>query len=195
MSWVELAAPSSLAINIDELKNHLRVTSNDEDSLIEMYAKAATQLFEIKTSRRLISRSVRLDLAGFPAEGDPAGIGLPFSPVSAITHIKYYDTSDELQTWNSSQYVVDLTSHFPKIVTAPHCVFPSTQFERPNAVQVTFVTGYGSTFSSVPEGIQLAVFFLAAHCYTMRTPIVNGTLSEVPKTLQYAIDAYKLWRA
>jgi uncharacterized phiE125 gp8 family phage protein len=195
MSWIELEAPTAAPVDLEELKGHLRVTTNNEDATIELYAKAAGQLFEIKTNRRLISRSFRLDLPAFPASADPCGIELPFAPAEEITHIKYFDTAGVLQTWDDEEYIMDLTSHFPRVTVAPNYLFPSTQTGRPNAVQVTFVAGYGDTYEDIPEGIRLGVFFLAAHAYTTRTPVVNGTMTDVPKTLQYVIDAYKLWRA
>lgn len=196
MGWVELAAPATPAVDLTELKNHLRVTSADEDSLVDLYAYAATQLFEIKTRQRLINRSFRLDLPGFPSSIDPCGIELPLTPVSAITHVKYYDTAGVLRTWTSSEYILDVTSHLPRVVVAPTYVYPSTQAEnRPNAVQVTFVAGYGTAVSSVPQGMRMGVFYLAAHAYTHRVPVANGTLTDIPKTLQYVIDAYKIWSA
>lgn len=195
MGWVELASPASAPVDLDLLKDHLRVTSSDEDALVEVYAKAAGQLFEAKTNRRLISRSFRLDLESFPSQADPCGIELPFAPVSSVTHVRYYDTAGVLQTWSSSEYLLDATSHFPRVRVAPNYVYPAVQSERANAVQVTFVAGYGEDYEDVPEGIRLGVFFLAAHAYTTRVPVANGTMTDVPKTLQYVIDAYKLWGA
>ncbi len=195
MGWVELTAPGSAAVDVDDLKDHLRVTSSDEDTLIDFYARAATHLFEIKTRRRLISRTFRLDLPEFPREGDPVGIELPFAPISAVSAIQYVDTAGTTRTWDPSEYILDLTAHLPRITAAPNESYPSTLFDRPDAVRVSFTAGYGATHASVPEGIRWAVLLLAAHCYTTRTPVVNGTVSDVPMTLQYAIDAYKIWSA
>lgn len=195
MSWVELTPPASAAVDLDDLKDHLRLTSSDEDTLIDLYARAASHLFEIKTRRRLIERTFRLDLPAFPREGDPVGIDLPVAPVSAVFAVQYYDTAGSLQTWSSSEYLVDLTSHLPRVVTAPNYFFPVTQSDRPNAVQVSFTAGYGTTPSDVPEGIRWGVLFLAAHAFANRSPVVNGTMTDVPRTLQYVIDAYKIWSA
>jgi uncharacterized phiE125 gp8 family phage protein len=192
MPWIETAAPSALAINLSDLKAHLRLTTQDEDGLLAVYAKAATQLFETNTRRALIFRTVRLELDDFPAD---RSIRLPVAPVSAVSSVQYYDTAGVLTTWGDSNYIVDMTSLLARVVLAPNISYPDTQSERPNAVQVNFSAGYGATYTAVPEGIQWAVMLLAAHMFAYRMPVAGGTLADVPKTLQYAIDAYKVWEA
>lgn len=192
MALIELTSPASSAVDLDELKMYLRVTTPDEDSLVEFYARAASQIFEIKTRRRLVGRSCRLDLPGFPADG----IEIPVAPVQADgLSIQYFDSSGTLTTWDPEGFILDQTSHLPRITTAPGSSFPSAQSGRPNAVQISFTAGYGSSPADVPEGIRWGVFYLAAHAFVHRTPVVNGTVAEVPRTLQYVIDAYRIWSA
>jgi len=188
MPWTELAAPSALAVNLEDLKGNLRLTSNDEDGLLTFYAHAVTDHFERVTSQRLISRSFRVDEPDFPAWG--GGIELPIGPASAITHIKYYDTGGTLTTWDASNYVLDTSSHFPRVLLAPDKTFPTVQSGRHDGVQVTFTAGYGATYASVPKGIQWAVIVLASHCFTNRLPP-----EKVPEGLQAVIAPYKLRRA
>jgi uncharacterized phiE125 gp8 family phage protein len=193
MPWTETAAPSALAINLEDLKSHLRVTSNDEDGLLSIYAKAAAQLFETNTRRRLISRTFRWEQPDFPT--DCHGIELPFAPVSAVSSVQYYDTAGTLTTWGASNYYLDTVSLPPRVTLRPNKTYPTVQHDRPNGVQVNFTAGYGANYQSVPEGIQWAVMLLAGHMWTTRAPVASTTMSDVPKTLGYAIDAYKIWGA
>jgi uncharacterized phiE125 gp8 family phage protein len=195
MPWTETAAPAALAINLDELKNHLRLTSNDEDGLLAVYAKAAVQLFEAKTRRRLVSRPCRWEQPDFPAARDGLGIELPVAPVSAVAAVQYYATDGTLTTWSPGDYYLDTVSLLPRVTLAPNKTYPTVQTDRPNGVQVTFTAGYGASYAAVPEGVQWAVLLLAAHMFSNRLPVAAGSTADVPKTLQYAVDAYKIWGA
>lgn len=196
MPLTELAAPASLAVNLQDLKNNLRLTTSDEDGLVALYAEAAVNLFEEMTSQRLISRSFRWDQRDFPMESDEEGIELPVAPVASITHVKYYDTAGVLTTWASDNYTLDSSRHFPRVHLAPSITYPTVQDDRHNGVQITFSAGYGATYASVPKGIQWAIIVLASHMFVNRTPVIVGAgASELPMHLQNAIGVYKLRRA
>jgi len=190
MPWIELAPPSELALDFELLKQNLRVTTSDEDTLLTFYAEAAIDLFERKTDQRLISRTFRLDRPDFPAQDDECGIELPVAPVSAVTHVKYYDTARALETWNSDEYLLDTLSHYPRVRVAPNEVYPVAQPDRHDAVQVTFTAGYGATHASVPKGIQWALMLLASEMFTKRLPV-----DKVPEGMERVVGVYKLWRA
>lgn len=194
MPWTE-TLPTALAVNLEDLKDHLRVTSAEEDALVRMYAQAAAQLFEAKTRRRLINRTAVLYLEDFPMDCDDLGVELPFAPVSAISSVQYYDTAGVLTTWDSSNYLLDAARILPRLVLAPTKTFPVVQDGRPDGVQITFTAGYGASYSSIPDGVRFAVFLLAAHFFRNRSPVTGVSMAEVPLTLQFAIDAYKIWSA
>jgi hypothetical protein len=190
MPFIETTQPASLAVNLQDLKDNLRQTSSDEDSLIQFYAEAAIDLFEKYTERRLINRSVRHEQSDFPMESDDCGIELPVGPLSSVTNIQYYETNGILTTWNSGNYVLDTTSHFPRIRLAPSINFPVVQDDRHNGVQINFVAGYGATYTSVPKGIQWAVILMASEMFTKRLPV-----EKIPDGLAAVVSPYKLRRA
>ena len=192
-SWVQTSSPASLAISLSELKAQLRVTYNDEDALLLMYANAAVNLFEARTGRALINRTVRAEYEEFC----DSGIKLPLTPVASVQSVQYYsDTGDTASTWDSSAYYTDTTSIRPKIVRKANEAFPFTEV-RPNAVIVNFTAGYGDTYTAVPEGIRLGVMALASHFFTHRLPVIagGGAAMEIPLTLQFIVDMYRVWEA
>jgi uncharacterized phiE125 gp8 family phage protein len=194
MPWIQTAAPAALAVSLSELKAHLRLTTTDEDALLVMYANAAINYVETKTRRMLISRTFRLELKDFPTGGD---IEIPIAPLVSVQSVQYYDTSDALITWASSNYYVDATSILGRVVLTASSTYPATEDYRPNAVQVNFTAGYGTSYSDVPEGLRFIVMMLAGHFFMNRSPVIvgGGAGMEVPKTLNYAIDSYKIWSA
>lgn len=190
MRWTELAAPAALPIDLEALKLNLRLTTNDEDSLLDFYVKAATDIFERETNQRLISRNFLYELEDFPYRKDKEGIELPFGPVSEIVSIQYYATDGVLTTWNSSQYILDTARHFPTVYLAPSVTFPTTQDDRHDGVRITFTSGYGATFASVPTGIQWAIILLASEMFSKRLPV-----DKVPEGMERVVSVYRRRRA
>jgi uncharacterized phiE125 gp8 family phage protein len=161
---------------------------------MQMYVKAATHLVEVKTGRALINRTVKLELPAFPV-GD-APILIPLFPLVSVESVEYYDGGGAALTWSDSNYYIDTTSIRPKVVVKENLTYPTTD-DRFDAVTVNFTAGYGTSYTSVPEGLRFIVIALASHFYLNRTPVVvgGGAAMEVPKTLGYALDAYKIWEA
>lgn len=193
MAWKETSTSANLAINLSDLKSHLRVTSSDEDSLLTMYARAASQFVETKTRRALISRTFRLEMPEFPqAHGD--SFELPLAPVASVQSIQYYDTQGVLTTWGAGNYALDATSLPPRIVPAYSVPYPYVQSQHADGVQVNFTAGYGPTSTSIPQGLQFVVMLLAGHFWANRMPVeaVGGAGAEIPYTLQFAMDSYKI---
>lgn len=193
MAWKETSTASGLAINIADLKSHLRLSTSDEDGLLTLYARAATHYVETKTRRALITRTFRLEMPEFPqAHGN--SFELPLAPVSSVQSIQYYDTQGVLTTWGTENYALDATSALPRIVPAYSVPYPYVQSQHADGVQVNFTAGYGSTFASVPQGLQFVVMLLAGHFWANRMPVeaVGGAGAEIPYTLQFAMDSYKI---
>jgi uncharacterized phiE125 gp8 family phage protein len=190
MPWTQLTSPAGLAVNLADVKSHLRVTTSDEDGLLELYINAATQIVESKTRRALISRTFRLELETFQDD-----IEIPIAPLVSVQSVRYYDSNGTLTTWDSANYLVDATRLLGIVRTASGVSHPSTQLRSPNAVQVNFTAGHGATFDAVPEGLRFIVILLAGHYFLNRAPMIvgGGSAMEIPHTLSYAIDSYRIW--
>lgn len=154
------SAPTAKPVSLERVRSHCRIDADqpgcDEDS-INGWIAAATEQAELHTGRQLITATYELRLDRFPC----GYIAIPKPPLSSVTHIKYYAPGDTvLTTWASSNYIVDSPSG-PKaqngrIVLAPNAFYPSTE-DRPGAVIVTFVAGYGSADTNVPESIKAGI--------------------------------------
>ncbi len=69
---------------------------------------------------------------------------------------------------------------------AYNVTWPSVRAETHNAVQVTWVAGYGDASSDVPAQDKQAIRFLAGHWYENREPLAAGV---TPASLPYSFDA------
>jgi len=148
------SGPTTEPLTLDELKTRLRIGVCDFDSELQDQLKAARLAVETETNRRLITQTVELYLEDFPGQfGD---IEIRLAPISAITHVKYYDQDDTLQTVASTSYYEDLTTTPPKIALKQSQHWPVTELYRPNKVIITFTAGYGAA-SAVPAVAKLAI--------------------------------------
>ena len=148
------SGPSTEPITLDELKLRLRVTSCDFDAELLDMLKAARQQVEADTYRRLITQTVVMYQEDFTSLLGPVEIRL--APLQSITHVKYYDRDDALQTFSAADYYANLTSTPPEIRLKEAKQWPNTSLYRPNKVEVTMVAGYGGA-ASVPQAAKLAI--------------------------------------
>tara|TARA_R110002020_G_scaffold28401_8_gene90655 strand:- start:246 stop:824 length:579 start_codon:yes stop_codon:yes gene_type:complete len=170
-----------------QAKTFLKVDVSDDDTLIDNLISAATESCQIYTNQYFIDTVVTQysdTWDGFYT--------LYKSPVSAITHIKYYDSDDSQQTLASSNYILDGTSKPARIGLSVDGALP-TLSKRINAVEVKYTVGYGNASTDVPEGIRTAIILTVGNWYENRQSVITGrTATELPLSSQYLLDQYKI---
>lgn len=178
--------PAAEPVSSAEAKEQLRELSTDHDTEIASLIKQARQQFERDTSRALITQTWKMFVDTWPAEG--RAFNLPLAPLASVTTIQYRDAAGALQTWATTEYVVDADSEPGRIVLATSKSFPALETDRPNAVIVTFVCGYGAAASNVPEMMRRAVLLLVEHYYD------RGINETVYEAYQRISRANRIWR-
>ena len=151
MTLEEVTESSIWPVSLDEAKDHLRVTNDDDNTYIQSLIYAVTRLGEIITRRAFYTSTWRLYLDCLPDKL----ILLPKPPLQSVTHVKYFDSSDIQQTLASTEYVVDAISKPARICRAFGSSWPST-YDRPNAVEIEFIAGLVAQ-DDLPEGLKQAV--------------------------------------
>jgi uncharacterized phiE125 gp8 family phage protein len=177
--WTLKTAPAFEPVSLDEAKEHLRVSTDDENGSILAYLMAARQWVEAYTERSLATQTWQMSLSALSPQ-----VWLPrSSPIGSVTHVKYYDEDNALQTWSSSNYrVVSFTEPALLEVTSD-ATWPST-YCRSDAVQIEWISGYAT--GVCPESLRLAVLTLTAHFYENREAVLVGTSS---KAVEFAVEA------
>lgn len=144
------------------------LTDLKEDSAlmlqIKPYLVAARQsieeeLISLKTTQR--TYELRLDdwNTALNCDGE---IILPACPLVSITSIKYDDTSEVEQTLSAAAYQADTASMPGRIRWSGAVTLPAV-FDKPNAVRIRYVAGYGAAAatdagqSAVPYPLKAAI--------------------------------------
>ena len=180
-------APTTTVISLAEAKAFLRIDSDydDDNTYITSLINVATQVVEEFTRRRLMTQTYNLFYDEFPPY-----IDLQVGDVASVTHIKYYDADNTLQTLAASNYDVDTKVRPGRIYESENGDFPNT-YERPNAVEVEFIVG--GTASDVPAPIVQAIYIIVGRYYENRQDVVMGTqVNELPLMVDHLLTPYRL---
>jgi uncharacterized phiE125 gp8 family phage protein len=134
-------APATEPITLAEAKLHLKVDINADDALITSLITAARRWIEDITGIRMMTQTWNCYLDEFP-EGDV--INLPIGPVSALSSVKYTDSTGAVATFAPAGYVTDLVSLPARIVLVDGASWPTDTLREANGVDIEFVAGYGA---------------------------------------------------
>lgn len=163
---LELVTPPAVTpISVDEAKAHLRVEHDLDDDYIETCIKAAVRRIDGREGwlrRALVNRTYRLYLPWFPVA---RCIALPLPPLNSVSSVKYYDQNDIEQTFSASSYQEVKHEDEGYIYLKTGESWPGGTYERPDAVTIEFVAGYGAAGSDVPDNIRHAILIDVAGLY------------------------------
>ena len=146
----------------DDVKIHLRIDEDVEDSLIADQLEAAEREVESELAIGLLEQTLVLRLRRFPVKR----IRLPRPPLTSVTSITYTDNDSVSQTWAASKYTVNTFETPGEIEPAHGESWPTTR-NVPNAVVVTYVAGYAKP-EDVPQGIRHMILMATGDKYWHR---------------------------
>ena len=185
MAVTIVTEPSVEPVSVTEAKDHLRVIGTMDNNYITGLIAAARGMVEGYIERSLITQSLELVIDGFLG----IEIVIPRPPLISVTSLKYYDSSNDLQTMSADDYYVDAKTQPGRII--PVDSWPST-YDRPNAVTVTYSAGYGVFASFVPMPIRQAILLLVAEMYQNRGESIAGSVSTLPITAERLLSPYRM---
>jgi uncharacterized phiE125 gp8 family phage protein len=180
-------------VSLDECKEHLVIADGEtvDDALLIAHRAAAREQIESYTRKRFINQTLDFWMDAFPAEN---WFELSPGPLSSITHIKTFDTSDTEATMSSADYIVDTTGNLGRIMLRDGASWPSTSLRTANGIQVRAVVGYGAGAGDSPESLRLAALHLVAHWYENREPVIAApgvTAVELPDVTRRIASPYR----
>lgn len=171
----------TLPLTTAQLATHIKLVVYDSTYLNRLLA-AAVDYAERETGRDFVETTWEYTIESFPTE-----IILPRSPVQSITKIEYYDVDNELQEFEDYRHI---QAHNLPSKLVPVTSWPST-YTTPDAVKVTFVSGY----EPVPDVGLWAIGLLVNSWYEQRAdfaPLVGGLISSIPIGVDRLLNQLKV---
>jgi uncharacterized phiE125 gp8 family phage protein len=184
---VRTVAPTEAPVSLDDMKLHLHVVGDDEDTLVQAYIDAATAHLDGYTGivgRALVTQTLRQDFDGFRS-----CLRLPVGPVASVSGVTYYDSANISQTLATSVYDHFTDALGSYIALKPgQFIWPSA-YTRRDAVSVTFIAGDAA--ADVPAPLKVAIMLIAANWYENREAVNVGNItSEMPMGVAALIAPY-----
>ena len=175
MGYVKvITGPSITPITLSEAKSYLKIDVSTDDDLITDIISASVAHVEQYLGQKICTQTVEEVFDKVPMvkiEDRWPTLYLTMHPVQSVTYIQYKDTNEEIQTWDSSKYVVDTYRKMGRITPAYGEVFPDLLAEI-NSITVRYVVGYGATTALIPSNIKQVLRLLISDMYHNRTDYV-----------------------
>lgn len=144
-----LTTPTDMAITLEEARLFLRVEYTDDDELITSMVKGATVVAQAFINQQITECQYALALSSFQKE-----VSL-LSPVKTIDSVKYYDTTNTLQTIDGSNYYL-MDFGLPNKLIFTEGVSINT-YNRPDAIQITFTSGMTTVPSDIIQWVRIRI--------------------------------------
>jgi uncharacterized phiE125 gp8 family phage protein len=181
-----ITPPSTYPVSLDEAKAHLNVDFDDDDTLIDIYRKAATEDAESFTGRSFYDQTFDFYLDAFP---DNDVIELPRSPLIEVIGVYLNGDASPVST---DTYVVDTSNPKPRISLPDGGSWPTLN-DVANAIRVRFRAGYVDEDQSpavgvVPFAAKAAIMLTLGTLYANRESVVIGqTATMMPAGAEYLL--------
>lgn len=190
-----VTAPQSYPVTLAQAKAHLRVDFDDDNDLIELLIKAATEYAENFTGRSFIDQVWDYYLDEFP-DGD---LKIPNPPLIEVVGVFYRDSAGAEQQFASSGYIVDDAYADARIALAYGGAWPTIQ-EIANAIRIRFRSGYitdnSPAVANVPFQIKAAILMIVGTLYAHRETIVVGVVPmQLPWGAEQLLRQYRVHTA
>jgi uncharacterized phiE125 gp8 family phage protein len=179
-----ITAPASTPVSLSEVKSYMRELTTDQDTLFTSLIAAATSYLDGPNGylgRAIITQTWELYLDDFSS-----AIRIPFGPVASVTSVKYYDTAGSLQTIDSANYAVDLTSSDQWIVPVSTYSWPAVASGINNVI-IRFVAGE----ATAPEAIKAAIHMLIAQWFEMPEASSDKPVTELPHAVSALLANFR----
>ena len=154
-----VTAPVSEPITLAEAKKQLELSPADtaHDAQLSLLIQAAREQWEADTDSACLTQTWKVTAEEF----DDDEIYLPKRPVQSITHVKYYDSGDVLQTLSTSVYDLDQSCRAVRLKNLQ--VWPAVS-DRWDAITITYVAGYAQSYL-VPAIAKQAMLLLVGYYF------------------------------
>ncbi len=181
MDYKLITPPSGSVISVADVKSQIGIFFDEKDSAIESYIEVAIEVAERFTGRQLLTATWEVRFPCWQYQ-----ILLKKCPIQQIVSINYYDLNNQLTEINKNDIdsvAYDLSSE-PAVIWFPDRFYT---YERPDAVQIRFTSGYDEN-TKIPKGIISAIVLMVGK--RVENPV--DSVENLPKASINLLRNYRL---
>ena len=177
---VTIPATTSL-VTVDDLKTHLLLFGdNSYDTELQAILLAAEGFVADFLGEYLVATTVRVNIASF---GD---LALPHKNPSSIV-VSYWDSNNVAQTLSESEYTVDVSGDYPRII------FDNQPTGLSNSFAYKGYVTYSTVIDPIPNKLKHAVLLVAAELFENRHESKEKTSNLVTLSSRRLIQSSRGW--
>lgn len=190
---VRVEEPTELPIELEDLKQHLRILHDRDDEYVTSLAHAAVSLVEKDCNIGIMPQTWELRVDS-PFD---LPIALPRGPVQSIESVAYIDEDGQEQVLATSAYRI-AESQPARVYGTVDVDWPTVRAEQ-DALRIRFVVHYPSDGASpptyaVPASIKHAIRLLVTQWYQTRSSVtVGSTTNELPFSLRTLLSYERMY--
>lgn len=186
-----ISQPAQEPMTLSEVKLHLRIDTDEEDTLIAAHILAARQYCEQHQNRAYAQQTIELTLDDWPSYGGEP-IEIPRPPLISVETVKYFGTDNAEYIWDPALYFVDTDSEPGRICPAYSEIYPALQLRPINGVKIRYMAGYPPviTTTTIPAGTTPAPVAgtVVNADGTITTTLINDDGSATATTTDYCAN-------
>jgi uncharacterized phiE125 gp8 family phage protein len=176
-------APATEPVTLAQAKDQLRVTHDDEDTLIGRLVSVAVAHFD--ATGALGRAMITQDWAQWEPQS-PGYVRLDMGPFQSLVSVEYYDADGVLQTADLADFETRLKNDFVICRPKENAEWPNAD-DRDDAIKITYRVGYGDA-DDVPENVKHAILLLVGHLYENRESSTEAALKELPMGIEFLLN-------
>lgn len=185
-----LTGPALEPLELDDLKAHLRLDTDDEDQYLSSLITTSRLHVEAAMGLALITQVWLWQADRWPATGC---IELSIRPVQAVEEVSVVRADAVEETVATTTYQTDIAGGVARL--APSASTWPLPGARMGGARIRFRAGFGDVAGDVPDAIRHALKLLAAHWYEVRDPVHIGShTARVPDIVSDLLLPYKVHR-
>lgn len=167
-----ITQPTSEPIDVQMVKDYLRIDYSDEDFLIQGMSSAARDHAERFLRRSLVPKTYELIVDGFHEQ-----LALPNPPLISVDNVMVIDDEG-----NETQPTFKVKEREPAILI--------TDYDGSvDEMRVEYQAGY----NELPKSIEQALLLLTSHFYENRETVIVGTsVVKIPFSVESLLYPYKV---
>lgn len=187
-----VTAAASEPIELSDVKSHLRIDHSDDDAMLAAYITTAISLIDGPSGRLKRALMPQTWKQSQPCPNGAGVIWLELPPIGTVTSIEFINSADDVLTAAelTDFDVIEQNEGFKIIRPKLGKSWPTFNPSRPDALQVTFTTGYADA-ASVPEPIKSAIRLLVGHFYANREATTDYRLREIPIGVDALLEQFR----
>ncbi len=175
MRIYQLTSPQNNAIELAEVKAHLRVDYDEEDDMIAGLIDAATLQCEKYQNRTYINQNLKVTFDDLIK-----CINIPRPPLISINSVKLNLEDGSQVVVDSDDYLYDPGAHQSKFYFSGFDDYIGYTLKERNGFEIELTAGYGELTTDIPSDIKLAIKLLVGHWHQNRETSSRLRVNEIP---------------